>query len=255
MGNLPPILEFDADQNAILNPNGRLVQLNGTDKAVACFFADVLEKQAADGKLEPVGYLGSEMGRLPVYRTIAANPQVLVYLAGQGAPFSAQLMEKMIASGVKKFIAVSGSGALIEELVPGDVVILQTAVRDEGTSYHYLAPSREIGASPAAVKAVSRVLRERDIPFRLAKTWSTDGYFRETAARHAARVREGCEVVEMEAAALYAVAQFRGVEIVQIAYTGDLVVPEKWDKRGWDERFEDRVGLLQIAIEALTNWQ
>jgi purine-nucleoside phosphorylase len=59
----------------------------------------------------------------------------------------------------------------------------------------------------------------------------------------------------MEAAALYAVAQFRGVELVQIAYAGDLVIPGRWDKRAWDERFEDRERLFHLAVEALHNWE
>lgn len=128
-------------------------------------------------------------------------------------------------------------------------------MRDEGTSYHYLPPSREINASPAAVKAVSRILQTRSIPFQVVKSWSTDAIFRETSARRETRVNEGCRVVEMEAAALNAVARFRHVKIVQIAYAGDLVIPGRWDKRAWDERFEDRERQFHLAIEALQNWE
>lgn len=250
----PPILEFDNERSGILQPSGSKVEANGCEKAIACFFADVLDELAESGELEPAGSLGSEMGRLPVYRTTASYSPVLAYLAGQGAPFSVQLLEKMIAAGVKRIIAVSGSGALTNDLKPGDIVVLQSAVRDEGTSYHYLPPAREINASPAAVNAVSRTLDSKNIPFQLVKTWSTDAIFRETPARREARVKEGCRVVEMEAAALYAVARFRGVDIVQIAYAGDLVIPGQWDKRGWDERFEDRIKLFRLAVEVLSMW-
>jgi uridine phosphorylase len=222
---------------------------------VACFFADVLDILAESGELEPAGSLGSEMGRVPVYQIATSQPPVLAYLAGQGAPFSVQLLEKMIAAGVNKIVAISGSGALTDELQPGEIVILQTAVRDEGTSYHYLPPGREVNASPAAVQAVSRTLHARNIPFNLVKTWSTDAIFRETPARRETRISEDCRVVEMEAAALYAAAQFRGVDIVQVAYAGDLVIPGQWDKRAWDERIEDRIGLFRLALEALQNWE
>lgn len=254
MTDLPPILEFDSDRSAILQPSGRGIQADGCTKAVSCFFADVLEELAETGELEPAGSLGSEMGKLPVYRTTDSQSPIMVYLAGQGAPFSVQLLEKMIAAGVKQIIAVSGSGALTNELQPGDIVILQSAVRDEGTSYHYLPPSREVNASPAAVLAFRRILDGKNIPYQLVKTWSTDAIFRETPARREKRVSEGCLVVEMEAAALYAAAQFRGVDIVQVAYAGDLVIPGRWDKRGWDERFEDRLQLFRLAVEALTTW-
>jgi len=247
----PPILEFDPDRSAILHPTGGKAEANGSTKALACFFGDVLEHLAGEGKLEPAGSLGSEMGRIPVYRIAGANPPILAYLAGQGAPFSVQLLEKMIAAGVKKFVAVSGCGALSDDITPGEILVLQSAVRDEGTSYHYLPPAREVNASTAAVRAVQQTLDAKGIPYRLAKTWSTDAIFRETPARRLTRMADGCQVVEMEAAALYAVAQYRQVDIVQIAYAGDLVIPGRWDKRGWDERFEDRVKLFDLAVEVL----
>ncbi len=249
-----PILEFDEDREAILHPNGGKADINGCDRAVACFFGDVLEDLASSGRLETAGSLGSEMGRIPVYRSGNPGIPVLAYLAGQGAPFSVQLLEKMIAAGVKKFVAVSGCGALTTSLNPGDIVVLETAVRDEGTSYHYLPPSREVKASPAAINAVCRSLETRGVPFRLAKTWSTDAIYRETPARRKNRLSDGCLVVEMEAAALYAVAQFRGVDIVQVAYAGDLVIPGQWDKRGWDERVDDRLRLFELAVAALQNY-
>ncbi|HEX7555509.1 MAG TPA: hypothetical protein VF338_02710, partial [Leptolinea sp.] len=109
-------------------------------------------------------------------------------------------------------------------------------------------------ASPAAVLAVSHMLEVLHIPYQLVKTWSTDAIFRETSARREIRIKEGCQVVEMEAAALYAAAQFRGVDIVQVAYAGDLVIPGQWDKRGWDERFDDRLKLFRLAVDALLAW-
>jgi purine-nucleoside phosphorylase len=112
-----------------------------------------------------------------------------------------------------------------------------------------------VQASPAAIAAVTRTLAAKAIPFRLVRTWSTDAIFRETSTRRQSRIDDGCLVVEMEAAALYAAAQFRGVDIVQIAYAGDLVIPDRWDKRGWDERYEDRLNLFEVAIEALHDWE
>lgn len=104
MTGIPPILEFDDDKEAILNPSGYSLANPGYKKAVACFFGDVLEILERRGNLIPTGTLGSEMGRIPVYHTIDTQSQVLAYLAGQGAPFSVQLLEKMIAAGIKKLL-------------------------------------------------------------------------------------------------------------------------------------------------------
>ena len=144
----------------------------------------------------------------------------------------------------------AAAGCSDPEIVAGHAVILTAAVRDEGTSYHYLPPSREVSASPNAVAALQQVLDRQNLPYLLGKSWTTDGLYRETAARRAHRMAEGCEVVEMEAAAFFAVAQFRAVTFGQLVYGGDLVVPEGWDKRSWDERRTVRHALFQLAVEA-----
>jgi uridine phosphorylase len=128
--------------------------------------------------------------------------------------------------------------------------VLASAVRDEGTSYHYLPNGREVKAHPQAVTALQVVLSERELDFLTGKAWTTDAIYRETEARRASRLAEGCQVVEMEAAALFAVAEFRRVILGQIVYGGDLVVPEGWDGREWHKRGDDRSLLFWLAVQA-----
>ncbi|MCJ7703601.1 MAG: hypothetical protein MUO62_18625 [Anaerolineales bacterium] len=97
------------------------------------------------------------------------------------------------------------------------------AVRDEGTSYHYLPPGREVQAHPQAVAAIETTLQSHQIPYITGKTWTTDAPYRETHQNVQRRREEGCLVVEMEAAAFFAVAQFRGVILGQILYGGDFL--------------------------------
>jgi uridine phosphorylase len=167
-----------------------------------------------------------------------------------GAPLAAGFLEEMIALGGSKFIGCGGCGVLHEGIIAGHPVILSAALRDEGTSYHYLPPGREVNPSPAAVAALEQVFQARGIEYRLAKTWTTDGLYRETPLLRDKRLGEGCEVVEMEAAAFFAVAQFRGVTFGQVVYGGDLVIPDGWDHRGWDGRKDDRQALFWLALEA-----
>ncbi len=87
--------------------------------------------------------------------------------------------------------------------------------------------------------------------YRIAKSWTTDAYYRETPGRRKARVEEGCEVVEMEAAAFFAVAQFREIKLGQIVYGGDLVVPDGWDGREWRKRGDVRRMLFELAVRAV----
>jgi uridine phosphorylase len=82
------------------------------------------------------------------------------------------------------------------------------------------------------------------------KTWTTDALYRETAAKVTRRRDEGCLTVEMEAAALFAVARFRGVPLAQVLYGGDDVSGAEWDSRHWDKSTSVRERVFWLAAEA-----
>ena len=219
-------------------------------KAVLCFFQEVIGELADSGQIRQIGSTGSEIGANPLYELVWENQRFLLFHPGVGAPLAAGFLEEAIKLGASKFIACGGCGVLNREITAGYPLILTSAVRDEGTSYHYLPPDREVAASPTAVQALETALQRHTIDYRLGKSWTTDGFYRETVQRRAARMTEGCDVVEMEAAAFFAVAQFRGVEFGQIVYGGDLVHPEGWDLRGWHKRWDDRHLIFWLAVEA-----
>lgn len=156
----------------------------------------------------------------------------------------------MIALGCRKFIACGGSGVLDREIGRGRVIVPSSAVRDEGTSYHYLPPSREVTASPRAVAAIESTLRRHKVEYLVGKTWTTDAFYRETPKRVKRRKEEGCLTVEMEAAAFFAVAQFRRVQFGQVLYGGDDVSGDEWDARHWDGSASAREKLFWLAAEA-----
>jgi uridine phosphorylase len=138
---------------------------------------------------------------------------------------------------------------LESSIAVGHVVVPIAAVRDEGTSYHYLPASREVEPSAEAVAAILAALKRHDVPYVVGKTWTTDAIYRETYGKVAQRKAEGCLTVEMEAATFFAVAQFRGVTFGQILYGGDDVGGEVWDARDW-ARATIRERLFQLAAEA-----
>ncbi len=253
MSKRAPILEYDPDRGAILMPDpfrigvGTLVPARG----VLCFFQDVIEEMKAAGELTEIGHLRSEMGPHPVYRYGVNSSGVTVFHPGIGAPLAAGFLEELIACGVTKFIVCGGCGVLTPDIVAGHPVILTSAVRDEGTSYHYLPPRREVKPHAQAVQALEKVCADEGIEYRLGKTWTTDAIYRETRGRRHARIEDGCEVVEMEAAAFFAAAQFREIKLGQIVYGGDLVVPEGWDSRDWSKRITVRRLLFDLAVKAV----
>lgn len=125
-----------------------------------------------------------------------------------------------------------------------------SAVRGEGTSYHYLPANREVSPSPAALKAVERVLGANSVPFVTGRVWTKDAPYRETRGMVARRVAEGCLAVEMEAAAFFAIAQFRGVQLAEILAAADDLSQEQWEDRGYIADTSVRERLFWLAVEA-----
>jgi uridine phosphorylase len=245
-----PILEFDPSPTAILEPRRTPLDELCPEKAVLCFFQEIIRELADTEQIRQIGSLDSEIGPNPLYELIWEGQRLLLFHPGVGAPLAAGFLEEAISLGARKMIACGGCGVLDRDIAAGHPVILTSAVRDEGTSYHYLAPEREVAASPRAVQALETAFQRHAVEYRLGKSWTTDGLYRETVQRRAMRMAEGCEVVEMEASAFFAVAQFRGVEFGQVVYGGDLVHPQGWDFRGWHTRGDDRHLMFWLAVEA-----
>ena len=133
----------------------------------------------------------------------------------------------------------------------GNLILPTTAVRDEGTSYHYLPPSREVACNPETIKTVKEVLDSMNVSYVTGKTWTTDAFYRETPAMVKHRKKEGCITVEMETAAFFAVAEFHQLQLAQILYAGDDVSGEKWDERAWNQQKNVRANLIELTIKII----
>jgi len=245
-----PILEFDSSPEAILQPERIIQPVDIAEHCVLCFFQDVITTLRADGRLRHIYTLYSEIGPNPVYEMEIDGRRLAIMHPGLGSAMAAGFMEEIIALGCRKFIACGGAGVLDGDLAVGHVVVPDTAVRDEGASYHYLPGTREAVAAVTAVTAIQNTLTRHHVPFVVGKTWTTDGVYRETRRIVTRRQREGCLTVEMEAAAFFAVAQLRGVLFGQLLYGGDDLTGDEWDNRGWQSRADIRQNLFHLAAEA-----
>ena len=190
------------------------------------------------------------MGSHPIFEIDYGGQRLGVALAGVGAALAAGWLEELIGLGARRFIVAGGAGALVPDLALGHVVVPDSALRDEGTSYHYVPASRLVHPSADALSAIVDTLTKREIPHVIGTTWTTDGFYRETRGKVARRVAEGCLTVEMEAAALFAVAQFRGVSLGQLLYAGDDLSGDVWDPRGWNRHTTGRDLLIRLAAES-----
>jgi uridine phosphorylase len=245
-----PILEFDPAPEALIEPSRLVTPTNAPAHCVICFFSEVLKKleQRPDAKILFQDHW--EDGVHTIYEIDVDGRRLAVVPPGVGGPMAAGMLEAAIALGCRAFVVCGGAGVLNREIAVGHLVVPTSAVRDEGTSYHYLAPSREAAASPEAIAVIETVLRARGVPYITGKTWTTDATYRETREKVKMRRDEGCVTVEMEAASLFAVARFRNVTLGQILYGGDDVSGEEWDSRGWSTRMDVRERLFWLAAEA-----
>ncbi len=247
----PPILEFDPTRDAMIEPARTIRPRDVPAHAVLCFFAEVIARVVEEHGGRRVATLRSEIGDNPVYEIDYGGRRLAIVHPGVGAPLAAAFLEELIALGCRAFVAAGGAGVLVPELALGQVVVPTSAIRDEGTSYHYLPPGREVAASSDAVAAIVATLEHHGVPYVTGRTWTTDAIYRETRAKVARRVAEGCLTVEMEAAACFAVAAYRGVPFGQLLYAGDDLSGEHWDDRGWDRHANGRELLFRLAAESV----
>lgn len=247
-----PLYEDDLADTGVLEPATVLAGLHVDDMpevAVLCFFPEVVEALGAGGARR-ICRLSSERGRTPVWELALDGRRLAVMQPGVGAPLAVMFLEELIALGCKRFVAVGGAGALLHDLTLGHAIVVDSAVRDEGTSFHYLPPGRVVEADPHGVEVLSAVLDEAGVPFHVARSWTTDAIYRETRARVERRKTEGCAVVEMEASAFIAVARYREVRFAQLLLAADSLAGEAWDHRGWTTAREAREGLFRLAARA-----
>jgi uridine phosphorylase len=245
-----PILEFDPERSALIEPHHTITPVSIPELAVACFFKDVVDDIVLRDNLVPLTTQRSEMGQHPIYEITYRKRRIAIFHAGSGAPLSAGLLEGVIAHGARVIIACGGAGVLDPAIPLGQIIVPTAAIRDEGTSYHYLPPSREVAANPLGLEILRDVLECQDHPYLFGKTWTTDAVFRETRSKIQARRAEGAIVVEMEAAALFAVGDFRNVLVAELLYAGDNVGGESWDHREWSTQRSIRKSLFFLACEA-----
>lgn len=130
---------------------------------------------------------------------------------GFGAPNVVTIFEELIALGIKQFISIGTAGTLQKNLKIGDLILCEKAIRDEGTSYHYLKPSKYAYASKELTDRIKLVLDTRRQKYTVGTSWTIDAPYRETVAEVKQYQAEGVATVEMEASALFAVAEYRGV--------------------------------------------
>lgn len=250
LGKLFPILDLDLASDAILRPNHDKIEIDFPKHIVMCFFREVVNKVVTTRQAKHLHTIKSEINDIPYYEIEHKGSRIAFIQAGVGAPLAAMQMEKAIAFGARHFVVCGGCGVLNKQVACGHILVPTAAYREEGVSYHYLPASAAVEIDPKMVGILTETLEEHEVDYLLTKTWTTDAPYRETERKAEGYLAKGCLTVEMEAAALAAIARYRGVDYAQYLYAGDVVVAEGWDKRAWTSRAEIRESLFWLSVEA-----
>jgi uridine phosphorylase len=159
---------------------------------------------------------------------VAGDPAYFAAGPAIGAPMAALTLEKVIALGAKRVILFGWCGAISQTLQVGDIVIPDDALSGEGTSGYYLS---EGGTGPGInlSKQVATVFGDNGFHVHRGCVWSTDAVYREDK-RHLEKLclEKGVVAVDMEFAALCAVARFRKIEFAAVLTVSDELWGDSW---------------------------
>ena len=228
-----PILEFDTEPTAVINPGHKEIGLKLPKKCVYAFLGEYIDEYASKTETRKVSEFDSTTKPYPIYVTKYKGEEIALCQAPVGAAPAAQILDWLIGYGVREIISAGSCGAL-EKFPESTFLAPSRALRDEGTSYHYAPPSRFMEINENARRAIQKTVLGHGMKYQEVTTWSTDGFYRETKEKVAYRKSEGCSVVEMECSALAAVAALRGATWGMILYTADsLADVDKYDQRNW----------------------
>ncbi|MCI8530668.1 MAG: nucleoside phosphorylase [Lachnospiraceae bacterium] len=245
-----PVCEYDTSRNPIIKPTDFL-EKTLPSKCVITFFRKELNQLVVDKNLPVIGHLHSEILDIPIYEYNISKEKICITMPFSTAPGAAGTIEELHAMGCNKFIICGGAGSVKKDSKVGEIIVPVAAVRDEGTSYHYIEPSREVECHKATADFIISGLERLGIPYTVGKTWTTDAMYRETPEMIELRRKEGCITVEMETAAFFAVSKYYDIPLAQLLYAGDDVSGEKWDNRNWDKQKNVRANMIFTAIKLM----
>ena len=169
-----------------------------------------------------------------------------------GASFAVLIAEEMFASGCKLLISVTSSGQIVPMRPPPYFITIDRALRDEGTSYHYMPPSDYSHADPALIDTLDGAFEDFSVPVLTGATWTTDAPFRETQPAIDAMREQDLLAVEMEASALYAFAQVKQNPVLCFAHVTNQMGRVDGDfEKGEADGSKDALNLIAIAAKRL----
>lgn len=247
--------EFDPNPTALINPEDtcRLPEsCPGT--AVSCFERSTFRRMVERLGGVETGHTKNANMTFPIYRAEYQGKEMALFMSSVGAPTCVGNMEVFFRMGVERVVLFGTCGVLDRSIGDCGVIIPTAALRDEGTSFHYAPPSDEIEVNPKYREEFVEILNRHSCPYTLGKVWTTGAFYRETPGKMARRKAAGCVCVDMECAAVAALARFRGKEVFQFFHASDNLDGGEWEawslSQGANIAGKDKAALLALELAA-----
>lgn len=222
----------EIEEPVLFTPSDTTKRISNFPKiCVSTFSEKIIQKFSSLQNTEKIAELYTANGMTPVYKIRYKNTDIAFYLSRVGAPACVAGFEEVVAMGAKKFVLFGSCGVLDDHKVKENIIIPVSAIRDEGTSYHYIEPSAEMEADAHSIEVLEQVLKSCGYPYIKGKTWTSDAIYRETIPAIRRRRQEGCLAVEMECASMLAVSQYRKIPFLQFLYGADNLSSDTWEIR------------------------
>lgn len=245
------ILDFDNTKNAILEPSAEFLPYRFPKK---CLFAFVtknnIDSYLQEKEHQKIGEFESVSFNSAIYEISINNKKIILCQAPVGSSAAVYMLEWLINYGVREVLAIGSAGSLVN-LPENKFFLVEKALRDEGTSLHYLPLEDLISLNSDFIARIDAVIKQKNLAIEKVTTWTTDGFFRETVKKVVAAKELGCQLVEMECAALAACAQFRKIQFGQILFTADsLANIKQHESRNWGR--SSRGAAIELGLRILS---
>ena len=246
------LCDFDNNENSTFNPSDVEKRIENFPKiGVSCFSKKLVDRIVEIYNPEEIAQINNGNGKFPVYKLEYKGTEIAFFMSRVGASACTVSYEEVLAMGLEKLIIFGTCGVLKKEIEDLAIIIPTSAVRDEGTSYHYMEASDEIEVNDKYKDLFKELLNEHNYSYVEGKTWTTDAPYRETRDKVLKRKEQGCISVEMECSAMNAVAKFRKKDLFTFFYAADNLDSSSWDKRslGCSKNLDEKEKIVLLAFE------
>ena len=253
LDNKDPAAASVFEPAALLRDARRQKSLAAADMPALCFLdpdGDIVRRLRDRG--EAIRSPAWPCYHTDLYEFTIAGRRAGIVGCAVGAPFAVLVAEELFACGCRMLVSLTSAGQIVPAGKPPYFVVIDRALRDEGTSYHYAPPAPYAEADPDLIGSAIDALGMARLPAYVGASWTTDAPFRETATAVAAAQEKRVLAVEMEAAALYAFARAREKAVLCLAHvTNTMGLADQDFEKGEEQGATDALKVLEALTEKL----